>query len=742
MKAQSKKNTALFSSHLIKSYLGYVQKNCPQTDIDSVLAAAAMDRHSVEDPAHWFSQETTDRFVQQLMSRTRNPQLPRQVGRHAMAGKGVAPLKRYTLGLINLEIALLMLEKIYPLMTRGTIIQTKRLGLRQIEIVSKPKPGVIEKSYQCENRMGVFESLAAYFSAPSARIDHPACLHRGDQACRYVISWTQAASSGRQTSCRLLSGLGLVLDELDDMAHRYRDALLVQQMGQATALMAVNEQEFRQLLEGIEAGCVEIDLSGTITYVNGSWCRMTGYSQPEVIGTRLAGYGSQESAREMNNVMRRIYRTEQSVNLPKVELIGKAGNVVQTALSACLLRSLEYHPIGLRAVLRDLTEPFTMKQEKVRLEAQLLRAHKMETLGQLAGGIAHNVNNFLMGIQGNLDFIRKAAGSNTTVCGRLDKVEEILDSAAQLNRQIVRRTRGRHDVTAVDLNRVITETFDTLAIMRTNLRIHLELFPELHRIHANRNQIEQVLWNLFINAADALPQGGDIRVVTSNTSGKQPADPPFQRSPGDYVRLSFCDNGVGMDPETKQRIFEPFFTTKAGNPDAGLGLASVHTIINNHEGYIQVESEKGRGTTFTIWLPVDDRKIPDRQLPAGAGDIREKRILMVEDQQSILDAVQELLGKSGYTILPAKSAEEALRIYHQKHAGIGLVILDMAMPDTNGMELFAHFKAVNPKIRVLFTNGYDSARQAYAQKIEGSDDISKLLDLPAVIRKYYRLSTT
>jgi two-component system cell cycle sensor histidine kinase/response regulator CckA len=197
-----------------------------------------------------------------------------------------------------------------------------------------------------------------------------------------------------------------------------------------------------------------------------------------------------------------------------------------------------------------------------------------------------------------------------------------------------------------------------------------------------------------------------------------------------------------MDPETKHHIFEPFFTTKARSPDAGLGLSSVQGIIKNHEGYIHVESEKGRGTTFTIWLPVEEQKSAERQPPAEPGDIQEKRILIVEDEQSILDTIQQLLGGAGYTILQAKNAEEALRIYQQTHAGIGLVILDMAMPDTNGKELFAHFKEVNPKIRVLFTNGYDLSHQPYAKKIEGSDDISKLLDLPAVIRKYYRLSTT
>jgi PAS domain S-box-containing protein len=948
MMAQPTDASPLYNSRIIKTYLDYVEKNYPEIDADCLLDDAGMSRYDVADPAHWFTQDQTDRFNQVLVAKTGNPNIPREAGRYTISSKGLGPVKRYILGLMNLEKAFLVMEKIHPLMSRGATVSAKRLGLRKIEIVSKPLGGVDEKPYQCENRMGTFESLAILFTDRFARIEHPVCFHKGGEACHYVISWAKSASVtwkmlrnlsivvglpigiilsftlstplrtivllalfgntlilslmaeylSRRELVKTLSTHGqLAKEELEDINRRYSEALLIQEVGQATAsitdmkelmeklaalfekrlkydrglimlanrqrnrlvyfagyghtqtqkeilrsttfhlddpqskglfvrtfkeqksfltndiaefrkdfsvrsqslsdqmqvtaivcvpivyqhrslgILAVDnirsqaalsgsdlnllagiasqiaisinntlsfedltksEQKFRDILDKIEEGYFEIDLTGTFTYVNGPLCKMTGYSRQELIGTSNRRYGSKQSVQKMYAVFSRIYRTGQSAKLAEFEIIGNGGNIINVELSASLIRDQQNGPVGFRGVIRDVTERLRVQEEQRQLEAQLLQAQKMETIGRLAGGVAHNFNNFLAGIQGNISLIRGEESLNEPLLDeRLSKIEQIVQSASQLNRQLLGYARkGRYQVKTIDLNKLIQKTAGTLSTAHQNIEIHLDLSPELRGIEADESQIEQVLWNLYVNSADALPQGGDIWLTTSNVSADRMPDLFPEIQTAEFVCLRFSDNGIGMKKAIEERIFEPFFTTKSPGKGTGLGLSSVYGIVKTHGGQIQVESAENQGTSFTIWLPASEKKAQKTSKVARTRARQGERILVVDDEQSIRDVFKEMLTESGYSVLTATDGNEAVRIFEQDGHSIRAVILDMVMPGIGGLDTYRRIKRINPEVKFIFSSGYSQDSSAIQRLIqEGHGFIQKPFDLNQMLQK-------
>jgi PAS domain S-box-containing protein len=357
--------------------------------------------------------------------------------------------------------------------------------------------------------------------------------------------------------------------------------------------------------------------------------------------------------------------------------------------------------------VRNITERKQAEEEKKKLEAQLQRAQKMEAIGTLAGGIAHDFNNLLMSIQGNVSLMLLAMDPDQPHYERLKRTEEQVQSGAKLAKQLLGYARkGRYEVRPTSLNQLIEETAETFGMTRKGITVYKELAEGLFDIEIDQGQIEQVLLNLFINAADAMPKGGKLILNTSNTTHEDIKGLAYDARPGNYVLLTVTDTGTGMDKETQERIFEPFFTTKEMGRGTGLGLASVYGIIKAHAGYINVESEKGLGTTFSIYLPASEKKAQRtvktvEQCVKGNGTV-----LMVDDEDALREVGQELLTAMGYRVLVARDGKEAVEVYRKNWHTIDLVLLDMIMPNMGGGEAYDCMREINPDIKVLLSSGY------------------------------------
>jgi two-component system, cell cycle sensor histidine kinase and response regulator CckA len=361
--------------------------------------------------------------------------------------------------------------------------------------------------------------------------------------------------------------------------------------------------------------------------------------------------------------------------------------------------------------LRDVTE-------KKMMESELVHAQKMEAIGTLAGGMAHDFNNLLTGISGytSLMLLRRDAADPSYE--RLKSIEQLVQSGANLTRQLLGFARGgKYEVKPTDLNELLRSSSEMFGRTNREIRIQKKYQKDLHPVEADKGQLEQVLLNLYLNAWQAMPEGGDLFLETQNTV----IDPAYAARhsvpPGEYVRTSVTDNGMGMDQATQRRIFEPFFTTKEMGRGTGLGLASVYGIIKNHGGLINVYSEVGKGTTFNIYLPVSKKKIEDEETASHAVVHSHETILLIDDEETILKVGKEMMEALGYRVYTAQGGEEALKIYRDKQEKIDLAILDMVMPSMSGGETFDRLKAVNQSLKVILSSGFSM-----------NDQISRILE--------------
>jgi PAS domain S-box-containing protein len=351
--------------------------------------------------------------------------------------------------------------------------------------------------------------------------------------------------------------------------------------------------------------------------------------------------------------------------------------------------------------LRDITV-------QKRLEAELQQARRMEALGTLAGGIAHDFNNLLMGIQGRISMMLMNSDTSHPHYTDLKDIEEIIRSGADLTKQLLGFSRGgRYEVKATDLNSLIKQTFDLFGRMKKHIRIQRRFQRDLWVAEVDRGQFEQVLLNLFLNASEAMPEGGTLSLCTRNALLDKEFTEQHRVPAGRFVQVSVVDSGIGMDDETLRRIFEPFFTTKGMGRGTGLGLASAYGIIQNHGGIIKVSSKLGAGTTFDIYLPASERAIHREPAPSPEPVIKgTETILLVDDEPKVLDICERFLRSLGYSVLTAKNGQEALETYEKNKANVAIVVIDMIMPGMNGRELFDQLRAIQPSLKALVSTGY------------------------------------
>ena len=397
--------------------------------------------------------------------------------------------------------------------------------------------------------------------------------------------------------------------------------------------------------------------------------------------------------------------------------------------------------IGAIELIEDITALKQAEEEKKKIETQFREAQKMEAVGTLAGGIAHDFNNLLTTIQGTASLMLFDIDSTHPHYERLQTITKQVWRGASLTAQLLGyASKGRYEVKPISLNQIVEETSDTFGRTHKEITIHLELTEDLSSIEADQSQIEQVLLNLYINASGAMLRGGTLTLKTVNITRNNIKNIAHNIRSGSYALLTVTDTGTGMDKEVRDRIFEPFFTTKQMGRGTGLGLASVYGIIKGHRGYIHVDSEKGRGTTFSIYLPASDKEIVTVIKPAGCVIEGSGTILLVDDEDSVLDTSVMMLEKTGYTVLEAKGGREAVEIYEANNDKIDLVILDMIMPDMGGGEAYDKMKEINPDVKVLLSSGYSIEGEASEILDRGCDSfIQKPFNLKKLSEKIREL---
>jgi len=472
---------------------------------------------------------------------------------------------------------------------------------------------------------------------------------------------------------------------------------------QAEQALRISEEKYRLVTEKA-SDAIFVVQDGVIKFPNPVVLKITGYSAEELARIPFVEHVHPDDRGLVVAAHERRLRGETPPGTYPFRVINRHGVEYSVELSATQIL-WEGRPATLN-MIRDITR---QKQ----LEFQLLQARKMEAVGTLAGGIAHDFNNLLMSIQGYASIMLLSMSPSDPGFEKLKAIERQVQSGAGLTRQLLGFARGgKYEVQALDLNLVAGETARMFGRTKKEIAVHQKFAEGLWPVEADRTQIEQVLLNLFVNAWQAMPSGGEIFLETQNVVLDEFYTASLGIAPGRYVKIGVTDTGLGMDESTRRRIFEPFFTTKEMGRGTGLGLASVYGIVTGHGGIINVYSEKGQGATFTIYLPATDKTAsPERQekekIVSGT-----ETVLVVEDEEVILHVTKDILSALGYRVLTAQSGREAIELYRLRSGDIRLVILDMIMPGMGGGETFDQLRLIRPDVKVLLASGYSINGQA------------------------------
>ena len=392
-------------------------------------------------------------------------------------------------------------------------------------------------------------------------------------------------------------------------------------------------------------------------------------------------------------------------------------------MSISLVRNADGEPQGFRGIGRDTTARRLAGYERQRLEEQLQQTQRLKAIGTLAGGIAHDFNNLLMGILGNVEMLLIALDAADPRYENARNIERCVRSGADLTRQLLGYARGgKYFVKPTNLNEIVRKSSTMFGRTKKEIQVICEYQEGIWTVEVDRNQIEQVMVNLYLNAWQAMAHRGTIRVRTENTVLDEDFVQPYEVPPGRYVAVSVADTGTGMDKEVQKRVYEPFFTTKMMGKGTGMGLASAFGILKNHNGVIHFTSTTGKGTTFFIYLPASDRRVEIDATAEESVRAGSETILIVDDEDQILDACGAMLNQLGYHTIRAKNGKEAVEIFSREKAGIDLIILDMIMPEMDGLTAYEHLKEIDPNVKVLLASGYSMTEDVKEIVAGGCDE--------------------
>ena len=497
------------------------------------------------------------------------------------------------------------------------------------------------------------------------------------------------------------------------------------------------EELLRVTIASISESVIACDPMGRVIFLNPAAHDLTGWSPEEAQGHPLSMILS-----IVNEVSRQPIEDSADKALPEGVVVGfsnpkvlisKDGSERLIDDRAAPIRDEKGNIVGVVLVLRDISN-------FKRLEKQFLQAQKMEAVGRLAGGVAHDFNNLLTIISGYSEILMQRDFPNKEMLKEIQKAGE---RAASLTRQLLAFSRQQVLAPEVlSLNTVVGSTEKMLRrLIGEDVRLDTVLDPSLGRVQADPGQMEQVIMNLAVNARDAMPQGGRLTIKTRNADlDEKYAQAHPEILPGRYVMLVVSDTGCGMDKATLAQIFEPFFTTKKPGQGTGLGLATVYGIIKQSGGYIYVDSEPGRGSTFRIFLPQVEATVPRRksQLGISSSPGGNETLLLVEDETAVRSLIRTNLEMKGYKVLEAAEGEEALRLAQQHSGPIHLLITDVVMPLMSGRELAERLGPLRSQMKVLYLSGYTDDTVVRHGLLQGEVEFLQKPFTPGVLTRKVR----
>ncbi|MFC1726442.1 PAS domain S-box protein [candidate division KSB1 bacterium] len=456
------------------------------------------------------------------------------------------------------------------------------------------------------------------------------------------------------------------------------------------------------------------NLQGEVLYLNEAGSKMVGLDPEKILATNILDFVP-DYYREtlINEVIPAV--TKDGIWRGEGPLLNfKTSKIINVQTTVFLIMEKEI-PKYIATVMVDITYRKKAELDKNKLEEQLFHAQKMESIGRLAGGVAHDFNNILGSIMAYSELLKMKYVDETTSEGKAaDAIIRGVERAADLTKQLLGFARGgKYEPKPLNINQVINETIDmSEKIFEKDIELKLDLEEKTDNIEADRNQMIQIFTNIIINARDAMPRGGELIIKTENVF----LDEDFVRThaefkPGNYVKISVTDSGIGMPKDIMDRIFEPFFSTKGEGKGTGLGLATVYGIVKNHYGHISCYSEQGEGTTFCVYLPVTGKKIEktEKREKVFTGS---ETILVVDDEKDIRESTATLLKSLGYEVFTASDGQQALKIYEKNKNDIDLIIIDMIMPTLSGKETYLELKKINPDVQVILASGYSQNGKA------------------------------
>ncbi len=713
------KETSCINSRAILDYLKTFD-----IDYTPILKNLDPDIDSLEDPEsflrnpdNWISSKVITKLFEGAIRLLGDDQAPRKMGQHVTENTKLGFTQRIVVKAFwSIKTALKQCQKINDQWNKSKRVELVKIKRNQA-IVRLHWDQTMELSkHICQYNQGVYTSLPTIWGGTRLTLQEKCCYFDGAPYCEYHLKWP-FRNQFHELSSRFFTSRAVLMSTIEEVERdkktidQQNDALrdinkeLVKKVTEhrvSEEALRKSEERYRRIFENIQDVYFEMSLDGTILEISPSIEWISPYCRTDLLGEPMSTICT--SPGEMDNLLNEIQKNGKATHF-EVHLPAKDGSRYFCEINTSLESDGAGSPRKLIGSMRNVTE-------RKQLETRLITAQKMESIGTLAGGIAHNFNNILMGILGSASLMRAEKDDSHPDVEPLKAIEEYVQNAAELTKDLLGFARGgKYELKPTNINELIKHENRLFGRTKKEISLHAKYAIRPWTVEVDRSQIRQALLNLYVNAGQAMPDGGDLLIQTENVTlnGK---DKPVVMASGRYVKISVTDTGVGMDEAIREKVFEPFFTTREMGTGTGLGLASVYGIIKNHDGFLFVNSKKGVGTTFTIYLPASEKEVIEDKAPVPGIVKGEGTILIVDDETFITDIGKRLLEPLGYSVLTANTGQDALDLFREHKGDVDLVILDMIMPGLSGGETFDRLRVISSNLKVLLSSGYSMSTQA------------------------------